>query len=82
MKQVTLTRDMLVTGENALDYLSTVKFNKAVIVTGGQSMIRTGVIDKVKTIMEKSGGTVSVFSGIAKNPTTTQVLEGLAFLNE
>lgn len=82
MKQITLTRDMLVTGENALDYLGTIEYKKAVIVTGGQSMIKTGVIDKVKGIMKKNGGEVAVFSGIAKNPTTTQVLEGLDFLNK
>ena len=52
MKQVTLTRDMLVTGEGALEYLGTIDYKKAVIVTGGSSMIRTGVIDKVKSIME------------------------------
>ncbi|MGN0328348.1 MAG: iron-containing alcohol dehydrogenase [Lachnospira sp.] len=82
MKQVTLTRDMLVTGEGALEYLGTIDYKKAVIVTGGSSMIRTGVIDKVKSIMEKNGGTVSVFSGIAKNPTKKQVLEGLEFLRK
>lgn len=80
MKQVTLTRDMLVTGEGSLEYLSTISIKNAVIVTGGSSMIKTGVIDKVKGLIEANGGKVSVFSGIAKNPTTDQVIEGLNFI--
>lgn len=80
MKQVTLTRDMLVTGENALDYLGTINYTKAVIVTGGQSMFKTGVIDRVKSIMQKDGKTIAVYSGISKNPTTKQVMEGLEFI--
>lgn len=82
MKQVTLTRDMLVTGDGALGYLADVDFKKAVIVTGGSSMMRTGVIDKIKGLMEKDGRTVSVFSGIEKNPTTSQVMAGLSFIRE
>lgn len=82
MKKVTLTRDMLVTGENALAYLKELTFQKAVIVTGGSSMKRTGVIDKVTDYLKENGAEVAVFSGIAKNPTKAQVLEGLEFINK
>lgn len=82
MKQLTLTRDMLVTGKDALNYIGTIKTTKSVIVTGGNSMFSTGVIDKVKDILTANGTEVAVYSGIKKNPTTSQVLDGLSFINK
>ncbi|MGN0317712.1 MAG: iron-containing alcohol dehydrogenase [Lachnospira sp.] len=82
MKQLTLTRDMLVTGADSLEYLATIDYTRAVIVTGGQSMFATGVIDKIIKIMEKDGCSVSVYSGISKNPTTKQVMDGLDFIKK
>lgn len=80
MKSMVLTKQALVTGENALEYLEQVPYKKTVIVTGGSSMQKTGVIDRVKKIMKKEDGEVVVYGGISKNPTTTQVLEGTEFL--
>lgn len=80
MKKLSFTKKALVTGENSLEYLSKVKYSKIVVVTGGQSMTKTGVIDKIKTIMKADDSNFSVFSGIKKNPTTAQVLEGTEFL--
>ena len=82
MKQVTLTADMLVTGEGALNYLENIEYTKAVIITGGSSMIRTGVIDRIKSIMKAEDREIAVFSGISKNPTTDQVMKGLEFINK
>ncbi len=80
MKEMVFTKTALVTGNDALNYLAKVEYKKAVIVTGGQSMIRTGVIDRVKEIMKKEGSEIVVYSGISKNPTTGQVNEGTEFL--
>lgn len=82
MNQLVFTKTALVTGSNALEYLAKVCYKKAVIVTGGSSMMKTGVIDKVKNYMAKEGSEISVFAGIRKNPTKAQVLEGAAFLKE
>lgn len=82
MQKIVLTKQALVTGENALDYLKTISFKKAVIVTGGHSMERTGVLDRVKKIMNGEDRRISVYSGISKNPTKTQVLQGTAYLRE
>lgn len=82
MKKLTLTRDMLVTGENALDYLKEIGSTKAVIVTGGQSMKKTGVLDKVTGLLESTGTEVAIYAGIGKNPTTKMVLDGLAFVRK
>lgn len=82
VKKLTLTRDMLVTGENALDYLAEIKCKKAVIITGGQSMKRTGILAKVTRILEEKDAEVAIYSGVGKNPTTNMVLEGVEYVKE
>lgn len=82
MKTITFTKDALVTGENALEYLKTLKCKKAVIITGGQSMKKTGVLDKVTNILNQAGADVAIYSGIGKNPTTHMVLDGLEFVRK
>ncbi len=82
MKTLTLTKDVLVTGEKALEYLARVEYKKAVIVTGGSSMERTGVLGRIKKIMEKEGSSLVVYSGIAKNPTKAQINAGTEFLRK
>ncbi len=82
MKKMYFTKSALVAGTDALNYLSEVDYRKAVIVTGGQSMVRTGVIDRIREIMKKEGCEIALFSGINKNPTTKQVLDGVGFFRE
>ncbi len=82
MKKINLTRDILVTGENALEYLKEIDTKKAVIITGGSSMKRTGVLDRVTELLEETGASVSVYSGVGKNPTTAMVLDGLRFVRD
>lgn len=82
MNKLVFTKTALVTGTDALNYLEEIEYKKAVIVTGGQSMIRTGVIDKIKGIMQKKGGEIALYGGISKNPATKQVLDGAAFLSQ
>ncbi len=82
MKKINLTRDILVTGENALEYLKEIDTKKAVIITGGSSMKRTGVLDRVTELLKTTGANVSIYSGVGKNPTTAMVLNGLDFVRE
>ena len=48
------------------------------IITGGKSMFATGVIDKVKEYLGKDNKEVYIYSGIGKNPTVSDVKEGVA----
>lgn len=82
MQQVVLTKEALVTGEDSLEYLGTIPYTKAIIVTGGHSMARTGVLDKIKTIMKGTEENFSIYSGISKNPTDTQVLDGVEYMKK
>lgn len=82
MKKLVFTKEAFVTGEHALDYLKEIEAKRAIIVTGGNSMFRTGVIDKAKSLLEQGGAEVTVYSGISKNPTTAQVKDGVSIFRE
>lgn len=82
MKKMVFTKSAFITGVDAINYLGSMEYKKAVIVTGGQSMVKTGVIDKVKKIMSKEACEIALFNGISKNPTTSQVDKGVAFFQE
>lgn len=82
MKEMVFTKTALVSGDNALLYLKKINYKCAVIVTGGQSMVRTGVIDRITKIMKPNGSELYVYSGISKNPTTSQVDDGAIFMKE
>lgn len=77
MKALRFNGDVLVTGVNSMEYLKKIKYSKAFIVTGGQSMFKSGVIDKVKEYLGNDEERIFVYSGIGKNPTTEEVKKGI-----
>lgn len=82
MKALRFNGDVLVTGINSMEYLKEIKYNKAFIITGGQSMFRSGVIDKVKEYLGNDEDKIFVYSGIGKNPTTEEVKKGVESIKE
>lgn len=80
MKQMVFNKQALVTGCGSIDYLSTVSYQKAVLITGGSSMQKTGVLDKIREIMKGTEESVVFYQGVGKNPTTAEVNKGLEFL--
>ncbi len=77
MKTLRFNGDVLVTGINSMEYLKEIKYDKAFIVTGGKSMFKSGVIDKVKEYLGNDEERIFVYSGIGKNPTTEEVKKGI-----
>lgn len=67
----------IVFGNGSLEHLKTLDFKKGFIVTGGSSMKRYGIIDKALEYLNGPGRTITVYSGVGKNPTTKDVLKGL-----
>jgi alcohol dehydrogenase class IV len=77
MKALRFNGDVVVAGINSMEYLKEIKYGKAFIITGGQSMFKSGVIDKVKEYLGNDEEKISVYSGIGKNPTTEEVKKGV-----
>lgn len=82
VKNLVLSGRLIVTGSGAIEYLSKLSYKKVVIVTGGSSMVKYGIIDKAIEMLETSGCETKVITGIKKNPSFEEVDEGLKVFNE
>ncbi len=62
--------------EDSLDYLSTLKGDKAVLVTGGSSMRRFGFLDKAQELLSKADIESIIIDGVEPNPSVKTVIKG------
>lgn len=63
--------------------VETAKYGKrALLVTGKNSTRKTGLLDKVKALLEKAGVDCVVFAQVSANPTSDIMEEGVRLLTE
>ncbi len=55
---------------------------KALLVYGGGSVVRTGVLDRVRRSLEEAGVAFVEFAGVRPNPEVNQVREGIGIARE
>ncbi|GLB49377.1 iron-containing alcohol dehydrogenase [Neptunitalea lumnitzerae] len=60
----------------SLEELKNIKGTKAVIVTGGSSMRKSGTLDKTINYLKEAGITTSVFEGVEEDPSSATCLKG------
>jgi len=65
-------------GAGSLEELKNIKGQKAVIVTGGSSMKKSGTLDRAISFLAEAGVEVSVFEGVEEDPSSTTCLKGAA----
>ncbi|BBF41524.1 alcohol dehydrogenase [Lachnospiraceae bacterium KM106-2] len=82
MKKLVLSGKRIITGAGSLKELEELPYERIAIVTGGQSMIRTGVIEKAREYLGNKEREVTVFSGVPKNPSFEEVQKGIEVLRE
>ncbi len=66
----------IVFGEGALDALDELEGQRALIVTDA-TLVQLGVVDKVKTHLDKAGIEMRVFDGVEPDPTVQTVRRGV-----
>lgn len=69
-------------GPGSLEQLKSIKGKKAVIVTGGSSMRKTGVIAKVSELLSTNNIVVSNFEGVEPDPSIDTVNRGTKLMLE
>lgn len=69
-------------GEGSLEEVKNVKGERAVIVTGGNSMKKNGFLDKVATYLKEAGKEVEIFDGVEENPSVKTVNAGAKVMQE
>lgn len=77
----TIPRDIYF-GRGTLEMLKGIKGKKAVIITGGSSMQKTGFLDKTKKYLQEAGLDVEVFEGVEPDPSIETVMKGAQFMKE
>ena len=77
VKNLVLSGKGIVTGKGAISFLETLNYKRVIIVTGGNSMIRNGIIDKTRKMLEKTGSRTERITRIQRNPSFDEVADGL-----
>lgn len=76
MRPMKLGGSQLIFGKGCLEHLRTLKGAKAFIVTGGASMARSGVLQKVIDLLAAAGMESTVYSGVEPDPRFSTVYRG------
>ncbi len=63
-------------GVNTLSELKNLKGSKAIVVTGGNSVRKNGVLDKTLAYLKEAGMETTVFDGVEPDPSVGTVLKG------
>lgn len=82
MKKLMLGGKNIILGRGAIEHVKNLQAGNIFIVTGGKSMIDSGVIDKIVVFLKQNQSRVYVYSGIKKNPDTYDVIGGLDKMRE
>lgn len=82
MKNIMLGGRNVIIGSGALEQIKHLQAERVFIVTGGKSMISSGVIGKIENLLQQNKCQTYVYSGIKKNPDTGDVLGGLSKMRE
>lgn len=75
MKRFTLPRD-LYHGKGALEALKSFEGKRAMILSGGGSMRKSGFLDKAEKYLKEAGMEVEFFEGIESDPSVETVMKG------
>ena len=76
MPRFTVPRDIYY-GNGVIEHLKTLKGNqKAMIITGGGSMKRSGFLDKTRALLEEAGLQVKLLEGVEPDPGIETVFRG------
>lgn len=82
MRPMKLAGEELMFGAGCLSHLTTMKGKKALIVTGGSSMERSGILQKVIDYLKEAGIESKVFAGVEPDPLFSTVVKGSDMMKE
>ncbi|NLI90131.1 MAG: iron-containing alcohol dehydrogenase [Epulopiscium sp.] len=76
MRPMKLGGDVLLFGENSLDYLKTMEGKKAFIVLSGDAIEKNGYLAKIVSLLEEAGMETMSYDKVEPDPTFDTVMEG------
>lgn len=69
-------------GAGSLEELKNIKGKKAIIVTGGSSMKKSGALDRAIAFLEEAGLETKVFDGVEEDPSSATSFKGAEVMKE
>ncbi len=82
MRPMKLAGSQLMFGAGSLEHLKTLTGKRAVIVTGGSSMKKSGVLQKTIDYLKEAGIDSQVFEGVEPDPLFSTVYRGAGVMKE
>ncbi len=76
MRPMKLAGSQLLFGDGCLSHLKTLPFKRAMVVVGGQSMQKNGMLETVRKYLAEAGAVTEVFEGVEPDPSLETVLRG------
>ncbi|PYG89087.1 alcohol dehydrogenase class IV [Ruminiclostridium sufflavum DSM 19573] len=76
MRPMKLAGSQLMFGAGSLEHLKTLKGSRAIIVTGGSSMKKSGILQKTIDYLKEAGIESTVFEGVEPDPLFSTVYRG------
>lgn len=81
MKRFTIPRDLYF-GENAINYLKSVKGSKAMLVIGSERLIKDGTVPKIQELLKEANVETAIFAGVENDPSVETVMKGVNAMND
>lgn len=78
MRPMKLAGSQLMFGDGCLEHLKTLSTKKAMIVIGGSSLEKNGMLAKVEEYLHEAGAETAVFRGVEPDPSFDTVCRGAA----
>lgn len=82
MRPMKLAGSQLLFGEGCLEHLKAISTQKASIVIGGSSIVKSGILDKVKEYLAEIGAETQVIEGVEPDPSFATVMRGAKEMQE
>ncbi len=82
MKEIRLHGELIVTGVGSLSYLEKIEGSRVFAVTGEGSTLKNGTMASIERMLQGKGCICQVYSGIKKNPTTDEILDGVSAMRD
>ena len=76
MRPMKLAGSQLLFGDGCLEHLKSIPTKRAIIVTGGSSMERSGMLAKVEGYLKEAGAKTAVFKNVEPDPSFDTVMRG------
>ncbi len=76
MRPMKIAGSQLMFGQGCLEHLKTLQGSRAMIVMGGRSLEKNGILDKITAYLDEAGISHEVFRGVEPDPSFATVWKG------